>query len=85
MFKKTKVRSILELLGKNLSAREVPKVLGVSRNTVAEVQALFLQSDKSWDDISEWDDDRLYERFYPEWRRRGSGICRCTWRCFFDQ
>lgn len=39
MFKKTKVRSILELLGKNLSAREVSKVLGVSRNTVAEVQA----------------------------------------------
>lgn len=44
MFKKTKVRGILELLGKNLSAREVSKVLSVSRNTVAEVQALFLQS-----------------------------------------
>ncbi len=29
MFKKTKVRSILELLGKNLSAREVSKVLGI--------------------------------------------------------
>ena len=43
MFKKTKVRSILELLGKVLSAREVSKVLGVSRNTVAEVQALFLR------------------------------------------
>ena len=57
MFKKTKVRSILELLGKNLSAREVSKVLGVSRNTVAEVQALFLQSGRSWDDISEWDND----------------------------
>ncbi len=52
MFKKTKVRSILELLGKNLSAREVSRVLGVSRNTVAEVQALFVQSGKSWDDIS---------------------------------
>ena len=66
MFKKTKVRSILELLGKNLSAREVSKVLGGSRNTVAEVQALFLQSGKSWDDISVWDDDRLYELFYPD-------------------
>lgn len=66
MFKKTKVRSILELLGKNLSAREVSKVLSVSRNTVAEVQALFLQSGRSWDDISEWDDDRLYELFYPD-------------------
>ncbi|EOS31645.1 hypothetical protein C807_01511 [Lachnospiraceae bacterium 28-4] len=66
MFKKTKVRSILELLGKNLSAREASKILGVSRNTVAEVQVLLLQSDKSWDDISEWDDDRLYELFYPD-------------------
>ena len=66
MFKKTKVRSILELLGKDLSAREVSKVLGVSRNTVAEVQALFLQSGKSWDDISGWDDDRLYGLFYPD-------------------
>jgi len=37
MFKKTKVRSILEFLGKDLSGREVSKVLGVSRSTVAEV------------------------------------------------
>ena len=66
MFKKTKVRSILELLGKKLSAREVSKILGVSRNTVAEVQTLFLQSGKSWDDISGWDDDRLYGLFYPD-------------------
>ena len=66
MFKKTKARSILELLGKDLSEREVSKVLGVSRNTVAEVQALFLQSGKSWDDISGWDDDRLYGLFYPD-------------------
>ena len=60
MFKKTKVRSILELLGKNLNAKEASKILGVSRNTVAEVQILLLQSDKSWDD------DILYELFYPD-------------------
>ena len=41
MFKKTKVRSILELLGKDLSGSEVSKVLGISRNTVAKVQALW--------------------------------------------
>ena len=35
----------------NLSAWEVSKVLGVSRNTVAEMQTLFLQSGKSWYDI----------------------------------
>lgn len=58
MFTKTKVRSILELLGKDLSGREVSKVLGVSRNTVAEIQALFEASGKSRDDISSLDDDR---------------------------
>lgn len=66
MFKKTKVRSILELLGKDLSGREVSKVLGVSRNTVAEVQSLFEASGKSWDDIASLDDDRLYDLFYPD-------------------
>jgi len=34
--------------GKNLSAKEVSRVLGVSRNTIAEVQALFLQSGRSY-------------------------------------
>lgn len=66
MFKKTKVRSILELLGKDLSGREVSKILGVSRSTVAEVQALYEASGKTWDDISLWDDDRLYDLFYPD-------------------
>ena len=34
MFKKTKVRSILELLGKNLSARKVSKVLNYDTSSV---------------------------------------------------
>ena len=66
MFKKTKVRSILELLGRNLSAREVSKTLKVSRNTVAEVEKLFSASGKSWDEVSELDDERLYKLFYPD-------------------
>ncbi len=66
MFKKTKVRSILELLGKDLSGREVSKVLGVSRNTVAEIQALYEAASKTWDDVSTLDNDRLYALFYPE-------------------
>jgi len=66
MFKKTRVRSILELLDKELSARDIAKSLSVSRNTVAQVQALFSASGKSWEEISDWDDDRLYEFFYPE-------------------
>ena len=35
MFKKTKVREIIELLNKNLSAREIAEMLSVSRNTVS--------------------------------------------------
>lgn len=66
MFKKTKVRSILELLGRDLSAREVSKSLNVSRNTVAEVLALYNASGKEWDEICDWDDDRLYQLFYPD-------------------
>lgn len=66
MFRKTKVRSILELLSKNLSAREVAKVLGVSRNTISEVQQLFDMSGKSWEEISNLNDDQLYELFYPD-------------------
>ncbi|MCI8317991.1 MAG: hypothetical protein HFG96_05625 [Lachnospiraceae bacterium] len=37
MFKKTRVRQIIELLQKNLSDREISGVLGVSRNSVARI------------------------------------------------
>ena len=58
MPKKTIARSILELLGKNLNARGVSKVLGVPRDTVAGVQALSLQPGRPWDDIPGWDGGR---------------------------
>ena len=38
MFKKTKVRSIPELLGKGLSGREVSKVLGEKLNNVSSIE-----------------------------------------------
>ena len=53
-------------MGKGLSARKISKSLSVSRNTVSEVQALYHESGKSWEDIADWDDDRLYELFYPD-------------------
>lgn len=61
MFNKTKVRSILELVGKDLSAREVSKVLSVSRNTVAEVQALYNASGKDWDPCGARQHDNIYQ------------------------
>ena len=66
MFKNTKVRGILELPGKGLSARPVSCTLKVSRNTVALIQAQFEASGKTWDDIPCWDDEMLYTFFYPE-------------------
>lgn len=51
MFKKTKVRQILELLHKDLSAREISKTLKVSRNSVAFVKESYDKCDKDWDEI----------------------------------
>lgn len=66
MFKKSKVRAILERLGKNQSTGLISKTLQVSRSTVTEIQALFENSGKTWDDISCLDDEMLYTLFYPE-------------------
>lgn len=38
MFKKTRVRQIIELLQKNLSDREISTVPGGSRNSVARIR-----------------------------------------------
>jgi transcriptional regulator with XRE-family HTH domain len=64
MFKKTKVRQIIELLQKNLSEREVSKVLGVSRNSVARIRQK--GSNEEWDEILMMNDDELYRYFYPD-------------------
>ena len=65
MFKKTKVRQILELLHKGLSAREISKTLNVSRNSVAFVKESYDKCDKDWDEICLMNDDEIYQLFYP--------------------
>lgn len=65
MFKKTKVRQILELLHKDLSAREIAKVLSVSRNSVAYVKEHYDKCSKDWDEICLMSDDEIYQLFYP--------------------
>lgn len=65
MFKKTKVRQILELLHKDLSAREISKTLKVSRNSVAFVKESYDKCDKDWDEICLMNDDEIYHLFYP--------------------
>ncbi len=65
MFKKTKVRQILELLHKDLSAREISKTLNVSRNSVAHVKESYDKCDKDWEEICLMNDDEIYQLFIP--------------------
>ena len=65
MFKKTKVREVLELLNKGLSAREIAKALAVSQNSVASIKEVYDRCDKDWDEIKAMSDDELYGFFYP--------------------
>lgn len=66
MYKKTKPRSVMELLNKNLSEREVASTLSCSRNTVAGIIARCEKYGKTWDDIKDLSDDQVYEMLFPE-------------------
>ena len=48
MFKKTRVRQIIEQLQKNLSDQEISGVLGVSRNSAARIRQAFDERRKAW-------------------------------------
>ena len=65
MFKKTKVRQILELLHKDLSVRELSKTLKASRNSVVFVKESYDKCDKDWDEICLMNDDEIYQLYYP--------------------
>lgn len=66
MFKKTRVRQIIELLQKKLSDREISGVLGVSRNSVARIRQDSDECRKEWDELLMMSDDELYHFFYPD-------------------
>ena len=53
MYKKTKPRSVMALLNKNLSKRVVAFTLSCSRNTVAGVIDRMEKHGKVWDNIKE--------------------------------
>ena len=65
MYKKTKPRSVMELLHKNLSEREVAIILGCSRNSVASIIERCRKYGKTWDDIKDLTDDQAYDVLYP--------------------
>ena len=60
MFKKTRVRQIIDLLQKNLSDREISGVLGVSRNSVARIRQVSDELHKEWEELLMMSDDELY-------------------------
>lgn len=60
MFKKTRVRQIIELLQKNLSDREISNALGVSRNSVARIRQSSDDCSREWDELLMMTDDELY-------------------------
>ncbi len=66
MFKKTRVRQIIELLQKNLSDREISTILGVSRNSVARIRQTSDSYNGEWEDFLMMTDDELYRFFYPD-------------------
>lgn len=66
MFKKTRVRQIIELLQKKLSDREISGVLGVSRNSVARIRQISDDCHREWDELLMMSDDELYRFFYPD-------------------
>ena len=65
MYKKTKPRSVMELLHKNLSEREVAIILGCSRNSVASIIERCRKYGKTRDDIKDLTDDQAYDVLFP--------------------
>ena len=66
MYRKTRVRRILEYLRDGLSVREIARILHVSRNTISRIQMSAKQSNRSLEEFLELEDDVLYEMFFPE-------------------
>ena len=60
------MRQIIELLQKNLSDREISSVLGVSRNSAAQIRQVSDERRKEWDELLMMSDDELYHFFYPD-------------------
>ena len=66
MFKKARVRQIIEQLQKNLSDREISGVLGVSRNSAARIRQASDERRKEWDELLMMSDDELCHFFCPD-------------------
>lgn len=66
MFKKTRVRQIIELLQKELSDSDISRTLNVSRNSVARIRQVSDSNLQEYDELLATTDDELYRMFYPD-------------------
>ena len=66
MFKKTRMRQIIEPLQKDLSNSMISEIISVFRNTVARIRNKSDERKLEWDELLSMTDDELYRLFYPE-------------------
>lgn len=66
MFKKTRIRRILEYQQSGMSARMIAQMLHVSRNTINEALTKLDSSGQTLETALAMDDEALYAWFYPE-------------------
>ena len=85
MFKKTRVRQIIDLLQKNLSDREISSVLGVSRNSFARIRQASDGYNGEWEELLMMTDDELYRFFYPEKFKPKSSYAPVDYACVHSE
>ena len=66
MYKKTKVRKILYLLSREISASEIAETLHVSINTVAHIKNTYENNEIDIEELYLLYDDQMYSIFYPK-------------------
>lgn len=74
MYKRIKVREILELLSKGYSGRMIEKVIQVSRNSVSRIYNICFETGLSYEELLRKEDDELYDLFFPN-RFKEREIC----------
>ena len=66
MATRIKVKRILELLEKNLSANEIAKTYSISKHSIQEVRTRASGLGISYEKAKEQSDEELYQLFFPD-------------------
>ena len=74
MYKKIKVREILELLNKGYSGRIIEKVIQVSRKSVSRIYSICFETGLDYQELLRKEDNELYDLFFSN-RFKEREIC----------